>query len=295
MDPVMLGDLKLSLRAEIARRPDLFEATCRRRLALAAHTTAFSVLGVLNDELIDAHSEKDALTLALLDEYRESPTRGETGPTASYPTTLLLAAFIPMLRRLRSSIVPGSLDREDLDHLVIEAFLSAARAIPLDGRTRLPLRLKSRTRRAVFRYLGTHQLGRRKLDHLAEEVSADGKRTPFDRRRRHGQRDSIDPEEAASLAKLLVDRFGGSVEQSQLDLVIATLLHGESLLGIIQQQHPDLQPADRERLYQRIKRQHSRTILRLQKIWRGVEIVCPLPKAGGLFPLERLESPKDQG
>ncbi len=279
------GDLKIVLREDIARHPELFEAARARQLALAAHVTAAAVLGILHDELTKAHAEKDTLTLALLDEYRAGLRGERLGPAASFSTTLLLAAFYPMLQRLRVAIIAEAADREDMDHLIVEAFLETAESLPLDGRARLPLRLRSRTRRAVFRRLRREQLGQRKLNSLAVEVAADEHRDPFDRRD-YSPKEANDPEEHGSLAQLLVERVGSSVEQSKLDLVIATLIRGESLTCIIQQQHPDMPAADRERLYQRIKRQHSRTLARLKKLLHGMQIVCPRPQAGGLFLLE---------
>ncbi len=279
------GDLKVVLREDIARNPGLFEAARARRPALAEYVTATSVLGILHDELTEAHAEKDALTLALLEEYRAGLRGDNSGPAASFSTTLLLAAFYPMLQRLRVAIIAEAADREDMDHLIVEAFLETAESLPLDGRTRLPLRLRSRTRRAVFRRLRTENLGQRKLSNLAVEVAADEHRAPFDRRD-YSPKAADDPDERSSLAQLLLERVGSSVEQRKLDLVIATLIKGESLTNIIQQQHPDMPAVDRERLYQRIKRQHSRTLARLKKLLHGMQIVCPRPQAGGLFLLE---------
>jgi hypothetical protein len=190
-----------------------------------------------------------------------------------------------MLQRLRLSIVAQAADREDMDHLIVEVFLEVAASLPLNGRRRLPLRLRSRTRRAVFRRLRTGKLAQRKLNDLAAEVAADEHRDVFDRRD-YGPKVADDPEEQSLLAQLLVERVGASVEHRKLDLVIATLIMGKSLAQIIQQQHPDMPAADRARLYQRIKRQHSRTLARLRKLLLGLQIGCPRPPAGGLFLLE---------
>ena len=67
-----------------------------------------------------------------------------------------------------------------------------------------------------------------------------------------------------SLTSLLASRFGDVVGRGKLDLVF-TLLQGEQLNRHVERLYPDTPPAERERIYQRLKRQRKRTIKKLRE------------------------------
>ena len=65
--------------------------------------------------------------------------------------SLLLGAFKPMLVRLRGRLVSDTVPGDELDQLVVTAFLAALTEVPLMDR--LPMRLRQRTERQVFAFL----------------------------------------------------------------------------------------------------------------------------------------------
>jgi hypothetical protein len=292
----MIGSsLKVGLWAELAKRPELFEEARARHAALAEHSTLASVLGVLNDERPEACAAKDALTRAMLQEYRATLIgRAPNAPTSPYWTTLLLAAFWPMLRRLRGSIGPAGVGRDDLDQIVVEVFLATARAIPFRERdSRLAVRLKSRTRRKVFQRVRAERRDYQERERLAADVEVHGNLAGIGARPPKGKV-RFPPSDRESLAQALIHHAGSSVEQSQLDLLIATYVRGERLRTIVQRQHPEMSAIEQDRIYERLKRAHSRTLARLQKVLQGADFPVPDRQPPGSASGEAMDTSDQQ-
>ena len=95
-------------------------------------------------ETDESYPAREALTRAMLEEQRE------TGKPLW--SSALLVAYYPMLSRLRHRLVTTTVTSEELDQVVVAAFLAAVSEVPLDL-DRLPMRLRQRTERQVFTYL----------------------------------------------------------------------------------------------------------------------------------------------
>lgn len=129
-----------------------------REPALAADPSILAVLAVLADASEATYPERDALTRALLAEQQRAPSK--------LWSAALLLAYAPMLTRLRRRLLSSAVDRDELDLLVIEAFLEAAQGYPLEHRRpgHTALYLRQDTQRAVFKLL--------KLEHRAPRSPA---------------------------------------------------------------------------------------------------------------------------
>jgi hypothetical protein len=292
----MIGSsLKAGLWAEIAKRPDLFEEARERHAVLAEHTTFASVLGVLNDERREACTTKDLLTRALLKEYRASLIeRAGSVRSSSYWTAVLLAAFWPMLRRLQGSIGSAGVGRDDVDQIVVETFLTVANESSFRERdSRLAVRLKCRTRRKVFQRVDAERREYRERDTLGIDVELHGDLVGLGARPRKGKVRFAEGDRE-SLAQMLVQHAGSSVEQAQLDLLIATYVRGERLRTIVQRQHPEMSPAEQDRVYERLKRSHSRTLARVQKVLEGAHFGVPDRSHPGSALGKAVDAPEQQ-
>ncbi len=276
------GTLRSALWSELTKRADVFDEARRSQPAFSSHATALSVLGVLDDEAPESYDGKEELTRSILEAYQTSHRSNGPAGHSSYWTTLLLAAFYPMLNRLRFEIISDTIDRDDLDQLVIESFLKSALNLHVDGRRRLALRLKNRTRRDAFeRIRGDWRRQKRSKEVASEVVTC--QIDPLAGRRRARQRRPL-AGEAESLADLLLEYAGDTIEQAQLDLVIATMIRREKLPAIVARQHPHLSPEERVRVYERIKRKHCRSMARLHELLKNSIFRCPDLQPGGLLP-----------
>ncbi|MCC6648106.1 MAG: hypothetical protein IT374_21370 [Polyangiaceae bacterium] len=243
-----------------------FDDARTREPALAAHASILAVLAVLADASEATYPERDALTRALLAEQQRTPSE--------LWSAALLLAYAPMLTRLRGRLLSSAVDRDELDLLVIEAFLEAAQGYPLcvrrPGHTALYLRQD--TQRAVFKLL--------KLEHRRAEVTGElgdedeivplGELVPSER----------DPEtearELEEMVALLRARAGDTVPADRLDLVERTYLRGESLRDVVVAANPGVTGDALDAVYQRTKRQRARAIERLRDVFpEGHE--APLP------------------
>ena len=279
-----LQSMKGALRDEVRSEKNKvrFDEAKKKNTALAGHETVMSVLGVLGDESPRRYAEKDAVTRALVREYQERPH--------AFWGAVLVLAYSPMLNRLRGRIRGDAFAPDDLDQLVVTTFLEVVDTYPLDRwADRICLRLRQSTERRVFRALRDEQ---RVLDFVRSEepddlllheqllVQADRERGWPDTRPapRHGP----DPKEVASLVTFLVRHAGDVLEQSRLDLVVATMVRGERLSAYVDRVYPDLEPAERRRTYQRIKRRHSRTLVRLREVLAPLH--CPRTTPSDALP-----------
>ena len=85
--------------------------------------TIHSVLAILGDTGNNALRYKDILTRALIAEHKRNP--------GAFWTAALLLAYSPMLYRLRGRIMGDAFSSDDLDQLVISAFLDVVKQFPL--------------------------------------------------------------------------------------------------------------------------------------------------------------------
>lgn len=266
--------LKTELRAETSMK--LFDEAKKRHPALAGHETPLSVLAVLGDESERRWAEREALTRTLVTEEQARP----------HPLwgALLLAAYYPMLSRLRHRIYGHDLDPEDFDQLVVSTFLEVVRAFPLtERRDRTSMHLRQMTQRRVFRHIREEHAARvliapEEIDELGPIAPDSWPGCPTPRRRRKGQPEPVDDRDVVTLLTTRAACLG----QDQIDLVVTTIVRGERLRLYVERTYPDRDPDERGRIYQRLKRQRSRTLARLRDLL--ADLRCPRSVSGGLCP-----------
>jgi hypothetical protein len=149
---------RLRRDAVSARHQRAFDAGRAKQRGIAAHADAASVLAMLDDEAEGTYPAREVLMKALIAEHRAT--------RASVWASLLLGAFKPMLVRLRNRLVSDTVPGDELDQLVITAFLVSLTDVPLTDR--LPMRLRQRTERQVFAFLRKE----REQRHAGMSVSA---------------------------------------------------------------------------------------------------------------------------
>lgn len=263
------------LRAEVRapRNQPLFDQARRRHEAFASHDAIVSVLGVLAGDGQSRYAEKEALTRALLAEHQASPS--------AFWASVLLVAYYPMLSRLRHRIYGDALPGEDLDQLVVTSFLSAVADYPLDAAIdRTAMRLRQRTERLVFRVVCEEQDGRQVFRPTPPEDFEDVERTDWPETRPNGDGRPLNPGDAADAVSLLVEHAGRLLDGEAFDLVTATLICGHRIAAYVEAVLPDMTGDERRRLYQRIKRRHSRTLKRIRPALAHLR--CPCGEALGL-------------
>ncbi len=257
-----------SLRAEVraARHEPLFEDARRHQEALGQHLSVASVLGLLSDDGPERYAERDALTLALIAEQRRAP--------CSLWASVLLIAYFPMLSRLRHRIWGDALPGEDLDQLVVLCFLKAVEEYPLDRHLdRTALRLRQRTERLVFQRVRREQRSLERQTSTSPEVFEELCQGGWPEVRDEGHPGPRNASDAADMISLLVELTGDSLDGETFDLLTATLVCGRRIPAFIERLHLGLSPEVRARVYQRIKRRHSRALQRLRPSLEGR--ACP--------------------
>ena len=266
-----LPDLITALRrqAVAAMNRELFDVAKERHPVLVGHESVLAVLEALGVPSRRSVAEKDALIRALIAEQQLQP----------HPlwATALLVAFQPMLRRLRGRLVCRALAGQDLDQLVVAAFLEAVATFPLDRRGAPALLcVRQLTARWVFRRLTLEQREHAlvcTLEH-AELLELEQRRYDEQGERRWPELMAQevappDPEESAQLEAFLIGLLGDRLEPGCLRLVIATLVHGERLRSLVSRTCPALTPTEQDREQARLKRRHSRTIATMRELLAG--------------------------
>ncbi len=241
----------------------VFEAGRTKQPALEAHPDVASVLIALDDDAEGTYPAREALTRALISEHRASG--------AALWASMLLVAFSPMLVRLRNRLVSDTVPGDELDQLVVTSFLGALTDLPLSERTdRVAMRLRQRTERQVFAFLRKQREQRHPSLEVEEVAEADAE--AFAPRR------ASTDEKLYDLALLLQRAALEGISPSGLDVVEATVLRRELLRSYVERLGPD-DDRERERMYQRLKRQRSRALRRLKTL---LGASSPLLLASGL-------------
>jgi DNA-directed RNA polymerase specialized sigma24 family protein len=255
----------------------LFQNAKARHPALAGHETAEAVLAALADESEAGWTEREALTRALL---AEAQARRDP-----FWAALLVSAYYPMLVRLCGRLRGRGFDAEDLNQLVVSTFLDVVKSFPLDRRQdRTCMRLRQMTHRRVFRALRRERALRVPIPLQSVEDIDPAKLPPWpappSRRRGKGETQSTDGSEVVAL---LTSR-ASSVSQDKIDLVVATVVRGELLRLHVDRKFAHCDPVERGRIYQRLKRQRSRTFARLRPLFADLRCTdsseCPNRRSG---------------
>lgn len=252
----------------------LFEEARGRSPELARHKTLRSVLAALEDTAPERYAEREALTRALVAELQRNP----------HPlwNMVLQIAYFPMLCRLRCRILGETVTGHEIDQLVVTSFLEVLHDLPLGPeRDRLCMHVRQNTQRRVFRCLQQEQRlnesffvrSHRDITWLAEEhYEPEGDESPEQEWRclwpvtSPTASSPLDPEERAELVSLLVEQVGHVLSPGELELVVATLVGGEKLTAYVRSLSRGESPGEQRRVYQRLKRRHSRARAKLRSL-----------------------------
>ncbi len=266
MNPLRTLILQLRREALSSLHLPTFAQACSRQPALARHQSMLSVLQALEDDRVSTYPQREALTQALVTEHRAGSGSGSPW------TQALVAAFYPMLIRLRLRLVAGSVPREDLDQLVLTCFLTALGDVPLhDHKDRTALRLRQRTERLVFRAL-RRERAEQQLAAAADKLSAGVAELGL---LQEGMRE-FPEQEQGPLPALLAQLPEAALSKLGREVLVATVLHRERLRDYVHRT-VDGDEQTRERAYQRLKRQRTRVLQRLRMLLSA----SPLPQASG--------------
>jgi hypothetical protein len=271
-----LRRLFAALEAEIALPANAmpWSTAQARHPVLHRVATIHSVLAILGDPGNKALRYKDILTRSLIAEHKRNP--------GVFWTATLLLAYSPMLNRLRGRIMGDAFSSDDLDQLVIGAFLDVVKGFPLlQKRSRTFLHLRRMTEQKVFKKLRDRQKeihDQQQLIRLAQrldELDLFGEIKSED--------SDVDREE---MAELLLKIAEGKEPSANLELVINTVVYKANLKEYVHQTFPCEDAVQQERVYQRIKRQRLRTLARLKTIIQQInphvdgDELCPIGHAG---------------
>ena len=264
-----------------------FEEARTRHPALACYRSIVAVQEALEARDPSTYADREALVRALMAEQQASSGAQPDAGSTSFWASVLLVACYPMLGNLRARIAGTDLPPNDLDQLVLATFLQVVSEFPLDRhRDRTFMRLRQQTRRQVFRHLTEHRRQEdllwptemEVLDELADASWLESQQAaPVER---------PEPVELAAAVTLLVERAAGVLDGAGFDLVTATLVCGRRIQCYIQRTFPGLAPDQERRLYQSIKRRHSRAVSRL----RGVMTAPRGPRTGQAPPWANKEA-----
>ena len=261
-------DISRALLREVRapRNQSRFEQARGRHPALASHDTVMSVLGVLADRAKSSHERKDAITRALVEEQQADPQ--------PFWLAILLLAFAPMLQRLRSRVAEcRALARTEVAQVVTTCFLDAVETLPTHRRQeRLCLRLRQNTERLVFQALNREEQTQR-AEEAAEPEDIDWH---VSRHRpdscltywpdgRPGPPMPLEPWEVERQVRFFEHHTRQVLNADERSLLVTTFIHGVRLPDYVLRHYPDLSAAERNRVYEKIKRRHSRALARLRR------------------------------
>ncbi len=241
----------------------LFETAKAQHPALADHASVASLIRLLGQDDPSTYSVKEAAIRVILAKHRRGKER--------FWSSLLIVVFGPMLCRLRGRVLADGYDCDDLDQMVLFAFLLSAKKVRLnDGRGRLCMYLRQVTQRRVFTWLKEEQRRAETVAFIEPVVLSENAPAvwpvPGMIKRTRARRLKHDDDEAHALAELLREKAGEVVAPDKLELVIATAIQGESMRGYVRRHHGDLDQEGIKRAYQRIKKQRNRTVAQLRAV-----------------------------
>jgi hypothetical protein len=237
-----------------------FDRARERVPAFAAHSSIVSVLAVLSDTSDERYAERDALTLALVCEQQREPS--------TLWTSALLIAYAPMLLRLRGGLVGNEVAADDLDMLVVEAFLEAVGRLHEPHRPgRTAIRLRRDVRRAVFRALNDERGRLDSAEPFDDELELDGLGAFATTKGGH----EVDEDDREEMRRILFERAALHVSRERLELVAETYLRSEPLNAYVARTRSELDGAARLAEYERLKRDRLRTLKKLRVVFRGID------------------------
>lgn len=255
-----LSQMEPALRAEVSlpRNQRRFAEARGEDPALAPCETPHDLLRVLDDASAEGYPEREALIRAAIGAYQRRPS--------SFWSSLLALAFYPMLRHLaRRAITGPETGAGELEQIVMARFLGVIAGFDLTRHAdKTFVRVRSATEDAVFGALSREQrrMDRSDLapaDEVAARVDGQGAAWPAHSQPRAGR-----PLNVEARVAFLREHVEPHLSPEHFELVMTTLGRGGTIAEYVRTQHPDLGEDERRRLYQRLKRCHSRAVARLR-------------------------------
>ena len=256
-----LIEIEPALRAEMTQRKSqsLFAAAQEIDPALAHCETPEDLLAVLDDASAEGYPKRELLIRAAIAAYQRQPS--------SIWSSLLILAFLPMLRHLASRAITGpEFDRGELEQIIVSRFLAVVAQLDLDKHTdKTFVRVRSATEDGVFGAVSREQRQQRRRDAFTDDdvgalVEGQGSAWPaHSRPRERGRMLNVEARVA-----FLEEHVAPHLRPEHFELVMTTLGRGGTIAEYVREQHAELSEADRRRLYQRLKRCHSRAVRRLR-------------------------------
>lgn len=232
------------LKKSVSKFAPVYEAARGEHAALAPYATLAELLAALKLSSKITYAERDAITLALIAEQQ----------TKAHPLwpSLLLAAFEPMLRRLRGRVRVAK--DEEIEQRIVLAFLEATQRVALHHPpSHAALHLRRETERAVF--------GAIRRDERTAEAEAKANMDAIPDPRTDETPGEVDTIALDELRQVLADESNGD---ELYDVLCATLGGDEKLLSYVKRTRPELSPEDRKATYGRLQRQRHRVLVRIR-------------------------------
>jgi hypothetical protein len=204
-----------------------------RHRALAPHDSPLAAAKALDGVSDGDVGPRGDLAAAILEEHRQHPA-------CPLWQSLLVVGFAPMLQGIRDRF--GKKPDFDIDQTVLLAFLEALRSPALD-RLRPALSLNAATEEAL-KALRRGTLRKANTDSFDEET--------------HGIR-NMPPEEAEDVRRALE-----GLDVKGLELLLHTLLGGESLDEYVERVHGALGEDERRALHERLRKARGRLVTELR-------------------------------
>lgn len=252
-----LSDVNSGLMSEVRTfaNSEFFAEAKKQHPALAAHDTPEAVVTVLcaspveEDEEDQAAKEKEALLQVILQEHQREPM--------ALWSSMLLAAGLPMLRKLRGRLPKSILPDDDLSQQVIFSFLEVVTEISPVADGHLFVRLRQATARKVFASLRREERRQQfctgvELDDLAEMPTAETLVLA-----------DLDLD-CADRVKEVVRAAVRLLPTEDIAMIVATTVRGEQLRSYVARTNEGAPPATVERIYKRLWRRRMRLLQELR-------------------------------
>lgn len=233
--------------------------------ALARYGTIIELLDALESTDGTRLLEKEQLLRLVLLEHEERPQPLWAG--------LLVLTCFPMLITLSWRVQGQSLSDDECNQLVLSSFLEVISAYSWqDNDERVFMHLRRLTHRRVFRLVQKqNRILRRErptsrellLAYEAQCIAAYC-HAPWPAMRSDGRQADGEREEQTAL---LAEQASAVLSREKLALVTATLIEGLKLRDCVKRMYPSATGDEHQRLYERIKRRHSRALQDLRDLF----------------------------
>jgi hypothetical protein len=233
------------IRKSVTSFPRQFSAGRQRQAALARFATAMHVVSFLS-KLSTAHEERNRVLTAIVEEHRSGK--------AHVWQAMLVTIFSPLLFTVRNAFEDP--DDEDLNQMILLAFLEAISS-PYYNPNVPVISIQMRMFKALTRFLSRDHTSKRPMP--AEETLL-GKTYTI--------KGNLEMRDAMAMLSTVT-----AGDQRIADVMRATVFDGEPLADYVKRLHPTLDEKAREALAERLDRERTVVVARLNARLSGATIV----------------------